>query len=331
MKGFVRRLIDCKNYYCNISSEARWLNSKKWAVGNLFFDYKRQITVTEQSGNDLTDYQVLVELNSSNFDFSHAKSDGSDIRFHDGSNLLDYWIEKWDSSNQEAKIWVKVPSIPASSSTSFYMYYGNPDVASASNGEDTFEFFDDFEDGTIDENKWSLSASVGDWYEENGTMNHAYGNYRLEMLSSIELGISDNFVLRTRLKEDDSKDIGCAISWDGQWDSGNLNQGYLICWGDAGTKRKIIRYDNGSKNLLSAIDGNAPSQWQIVEIIRKGGLIRFYYDGTNYDEVNDATYYHNRIGLYQWGTFDHAHFDWILIRKYTDPEPSVSIGSEETP
>ena len=63
----------------------------KWTINGIKFKYRRKITVTEQSGNDLTDYQVLVELNSSNFDFSHAKSDGSDIRFHDGNNfkLLD--------------------------------------------------------------------------------------------------------------------------------------------------------------------------------------------------------------------------------------------------
>ena len=85
--------MDCKDYYCNISSEAKWLNSKKWAIGDLFFGYRRQITVTEQSGNNLTDYRVLIELNSTNFDFSHVNGDGSDIRFYDGSNLYPYWVE----------------------------------------------------------------------------------------------------------------------------------------------------------------------------------------------------------------------------------------------
>ena len=145
MKGFVRRLIDCRDYYCNISPEAKWLNSKKWAIENLFFAYRRQITVTEQSGNDLTNYQVLIELNSTNFDFSHANEDGSDIRFYDGSNLLNYWIEKWNSVSQEAKIWVKVPNISANGTISFYMYYGNSNVASASNAENVFEFFENTE------------------------------------------------------------------------------------------------------------------------------------------------------------------------------------------
>ena len=43
--------------------------------------YHKEITIEENSGKSLTDYQVLVELNSANFDFSQAKSDGSDMRF----------------------------------------------------------------------------------------------------------------------------------------------------------------------------------------------------------------------------------------------------------
>ncbi|MCW7078265.1 MAG: hypothetical protein OCU22_03930, partial [Canidatus Methanoxibalbensis ujae] len=45
------------------------------------FKYIRKITITERSGNDLTDYQVLIELNSTNFNFAHAQSNGEDIRF----------------------------------------------------------------------------------------------------------------------------------------------------------------------------------------------------------------------------------------------------------
>ncbi|MCW7078186.1 MAG: hypothetical protein OCU22_03530, partial [Canidatus Methanoxibalbensis ujae] len=45
------------------------------------FKYYRSIYITERSGNNLTDYQVLVELNSTNFNFAHAQSNGEDIRF----------------------------------------------------------------------------------------------------------------------------------------------------------------------------------------------------------------------------------------------------------
>ena len=106
------------------------------------FKYYRLIYITERSGNDLTDYQVLVELNSSNFDFTHTQTNGEDIRFTDAAgNLLDYWIEKWDAVTEEAKVWVKVPTIPANDSVKIWMYYGNPSASSAENPYSTFDFF----------------------------------------------------------------------------------------------------------------------------------------------------------------------------------------------
>jgi len=114
------------------------------------FRYRRVITITEQSGSSLIDYQVLIELNSTNFNFSHTRSDGGDIRFTDtAGNLLPYWIESYDASAQTAKIFVKVPSLPANATIVIYMYYGNSSVFSESDGEATFEFFDDFENPII--------------------------------------------------------------------------------------------------------------------------------------------------------------------------------------
>ena len=67
--------------------------------------YRREITITNVNGT-YTDYQVLVQLNSSNFNFSHAQENGSDIRFvaSDDETLLNHWIEIWNSTNQSAKI-----------------------------------------------------------------------------------------------------------------------------------------------------------------------------------------------------------------------------------
>ena len=96
---------------------------------HLPFKYRRKITITEQSGNDLTYYQVLIELNSTNFDFSHAQTNGEDIRFTDANgNLLDYWIEEWDAVNEKARIWVEVPSIPANSEIEIYCYSDDTEI-----------------------------------------------------------------------------------------------------------------------------------------------------------------------------------------------------------
>lgn len=121
------------------------------------WEYDGIIKITETSGTNLDNYPVLVTLNSGNFNFVRAKNDGSDIRFSDiNDNELNYWIEDWNSGFDQAKIWVRVPHMPASGVTSVKIWYGNPSATSSSNGEAVFEFFDDFQGTSLDLNKWNV-------------------------------------------------------------------------------------------------------------------------------------------------------------------------------
>ena len=108
------------------------------------WNYRREVIVSN-SGTMLSYYQVLVKLDESNFDFSRVKVDGSDIRFthSDGTTELKYWTESWDSSNQLAYVWVRVPSL-ANGDTVIYLYYDNPTAVAISDGTTTFDFFDDY-------------------------------------------------------------------------------------------------------------------------------------------------------------------------------------------
>ncbi len=91
--------------------------------------YYREINITEETGvADLVNYTVKMVLTNSNFNFSNAKSDGSDVIFlaSDGSTPLPFWIEKWDSNAGEAVVWVKIPRIPRGGTVTIYMLYDNP-------------------------------------------------------------------------------------------------------------------------------------------------------------------------------------------------------------
>lgn|GEM_PF-5195533 len=113
--------------------------------------HSRQITINNP-GAALSDYQVLVTLDSSNFQFSQAKAKGEDIRFTNvGGVELPYWIENW--SLGDAKVWVKVASVPVEAS-SIRMLWGNADASSSSSGDATFEFFDDFEGTSLNTALW---------------------------------------------------------------------------------------------------------------------------------------------------------------------------------
>ncbi|RLE69044.1 MAG: hypothetical protein DRJ43_04570 [Thermoprotei archaeon] len=145
--GFV---MICLLFLTSVASASWW---------NVNWKYRREITITNVSGA-LTDYQILVELNSSNFNFSHAQEDGSDIRFvaNDDETLLSHWIEVWDFTNQSAKVWVNVSEI--TEGAKIFMYYGNENASDASDANATFIRV--------------IDGVVGAWHfdEGNGTIAH---------------------------------------------------------------------------------------------------------------------------------------------------------------
>jgi len=114
---------------------------------NELWHYRLPVIISNSSGQSLDDYQVLIKLDNSNFDFTKANAGGSDVRFtaDDGITERSYWIESWNNgSPSSAYIWVKIPHQEIGDTT-VYLYYknDNPAVDTTSNGLATFDFFDD--------------------------------------------------------------------------------------------------------------------------------------------------------------------------------------------
>src|SRR3989344_2183936 len=109
-----------------LQATSSWYNTS-WA-------YRRKITFDNSAQTEnLTNFPVLVKLDSTRINYSNTQDSGQDIRLtdSDGTTLLSYEIEKWDETGS-SYVWVKVPQIDASSSTdSIYMYYGNTSATDA--------------------------------------------------------------------------------------------------------------------------------------------------------------------------------------------------------
>lgn len=143
------------------------------------YKYRKKLTITGSMGAG-NGYQVLLKIGesagSSGADFhleGHAANFPNDIRFtaSDGITEYNYWIEKIEGTAPDriAYVWVKVNE-SLDSDVNLYVYYGNPVAVSTSNGDATFELFDDFNrawlgDGT---DIWNV------WIEGNGS---AYIDY----------------------------------------------------------------------------------------------------------------------------------------------------------
>jgi hypothetical protein len=105
------------------------------------WSYRVPVTITENSGTTLTNYQVKIEVDHD----SNMKPNFSDIRFVYDNEQLDYWLESF-VSHSSAIFWVKVPELTADVDVTIEMYYGNSSASSESDIHDTFIWGDDFED-----------------------------------------------------------------------------------------------------------------------------------------------------------------------------------------
>jgi hypothetical protein len=124
--------------------------------------YNRSIYIKENSGDDLTDYQVLINLSGDAFPVE-ANESGADIRFADeNGNMLNYWIEEYNYSAKKARIWVKVPEIPANETIALQMYWGNANATAMSSFDDTMDKLQ------VD------NSTVALWHFDNGSGNTVY-------------------------------------------------------------------------------------------------------------------------------------------------------------
>jgi hypothetical protein len=139
------------------------------------WNYRKQVNITGSSGAG-TNYQIILKvgessgasgydfhLNGHSANFPSGKNQSGDLRFtaSDGSTLLNFWVGgvSGSSPNRVANVWVKV-SADLGSNQSIYCYYGNSGASNASDGTNTFVFFDDFDGSSLDTTKWDSTGSI---------------------------------------------------------------------------------------------------------------------------------------------------------------------------
>jgi hypothetical protein len=104
--------------------------------------FKTHFLVANDSVQTLTNYQVLLVVNTAApIAAGHMRADGADIRF--SANvcspvvMYDYWIENFLNTDS-TRIWVNIPSLPASSVSQFVLWYGDTNAVAQSDFNLTF-------------------------------------------------------------------------------------------------------------------------------------------------------------------------------------------------
>jgi hypothetical protein len=260
------------------------------------------------------------------------RGDFGDLRFTSaGDSPLDYWIEaKTDDSL--ATVWVEVDAIAASDDTVIYMYYGNPAASSASNGDATFEFFDDFGG---DLSQWESQSTSGVYPGiESGYLRCGGGAtgspYGWTCLGSkpTYTGFQDNAVeFRYRV----ASNAICEVSFRGDYDSDTGYKGRSDQRPGEGQSFLKPPYTVGGWNFIISGDGDRPSVdvWYRGTITASGSTFNLYRDGVLKRTASDSQYSGpGQISL-QNHYGDYTDYDWVAVREFTAPEPTFSMGDEE--
>jgi len=294
---------------------------------------RKKIIIQENSGNDLTDYQVKLTVS---YD-SDMQSDFDDLRFIDPyGNELDYWMEGYTASTS-ATVWVKIPSIPKNSTTTIYMYYGNATATSSSDPDSTFVFFDSFENDTVgnEPSKWTFGPCTA-YFGGSGDGNSNAKKH--EVVSNSGLGGNET----ATPYGNNSLSLGSISAANNQDEyTGEYESQSFDLPKNAKIEYWIALYDN---SLDTGQDGMYfevmdSSDTQIVGDRWDGGYFGSGNGNTSMDDsftINSASSYPGAyIQFGMWGNDANndegkIQIDFVRVRSYIYPEPTYTIENEES-
>jgi len=300
--------------------------------------YRKSHIILGSTAGEVTDFQIkiVVHYGSGTDSGEHVylnekcRTDFGDIRFtdSDGVTELPYWIEN-KVDGDYAIFWVKVPNIPASpDSVTIYIYYGNPNATTTSDGKSTFLKFYDF--NTDESDEWTLDVGSWEWDTINGYL-------KLKTSASEDRARISGYTtptgiaIRARLYGSSSPDsyMDPSIIF-GYQDGSNfymarLNSQYnevQLYKKVAGTFTKI---GYSAKTIQT-------DTWYLLEVawISKDH-VKVWLDGTlEIDQTTDLEpWTDGGVGVRDY--FSESWYDYYLVRKYIEPEPSHGDwGPEES-
>ena len=305
-----------------------------WAYPD--WSHRQEITVANASAQQ-TDYQVRLIVAYA----AGMQADFDDLRFSNAAGAeLDFWLHtKIDSV--EAEIWVEVDDLAAVGDTTIYIYYGNDSAASASDGEETFLFFDDFDEGTLDPIKWiEVDIPADEIRVENGWLvfeRLINGSWNKAVIANTNFAHSD-----------------LSFESDYEWVNNNAQYDAIMYgWHDSGTGASyphlVYAYYNTGSGGASTVGTHV-----YEDGVSRSGEIGSWTVGTDYDvrvrmrESGGAYYEQSEDGGDTWlvsytSTYSTEadlrpawsfysgthHYDNARVRKWMDIEPVATFGEVE--
>lgn len=317
------------------------LNFSIWLDG---WKYRIKVIIKEISGNNLKNFQIPIEINTQILiKEGKMNEDRSDIRVadSDGISLLSYWIEYGCGSNN-TRIWIKVPLINANSEKIIFVYYGNKEAESISNGYDVFEFFEDGEDNVTE--RWEvIDGSMEKVFDPdfNSTVIRIKGPGTQIVSKKFISDWGGPYEVKLRVKWETFGIYGPRLWFllTNVTKKGEIPRGI---WGSFDSILAITVERGGGTNLNWLVGNgfkevNNNLNWEIKKIYnytikRDFNILEWKRDNITFLLTNGKLQVINNnvhIRIHTWDVNNDVRIANIQVRKFIYPEPMITLSREE--
>ncbi len=311
------------------------LPSFVWSWAEPSATYRDIVNYSHGDVSNLSGWQVNVTIDTATL-IAQGKMNGSTcaVRFYDDDDTtkLPYWLDVDTCNTSSTLYYVKL----VDNGTWGYIYY-DIDLTDESNGSAVFEFYDDFNDNSLDSSKWGISspAPAGAFVNETG------GTLQIHM--RIFPYTLRNFTEPVVMEYDAMIDADSyfhfgLIRFDGvQCDNFyySASNGYYIVAPQGNRFFESVACNKAFSTLFISIGLNS---WFKISVYDGKDVYntKYYINGTLYvNSLNATLFTYNYLspggGLEVDTPSTNLYVDNFRVRLYADPEPFGTLsGNEET-
>jgi len=282
------------------------------------------VEIIEQSAKDLSNYAIRIELTKENFDLWDKIGANAENLYVVDENyrVIPYWFEEIDMQNYFIRLWAKIPSIPANSKKKIFIFIESPNpYPDYRDPSKVFTFFDDFIGG-LDTTKWGLDTdawSGDDVIYTGGSDNEVYlkeftvTDGILESKTKLDTGARGNIKIRAdpNCFGAEAHSAMCAYDFNGRYPNSDI---------------RLRKFTSAGEVDLQVVSHTWDTEFHIWGISAIGSKLKLWLD---YTEITSAVDTDFASGTIAFGSdrIDSGciYFDWIRVRPFTDPEPTVNV------
>ncbi|MFH1823581.1 MAG: DUF2341 domain-containing protein [archaeon] len=308
------------------------------------WSYRKKHTLIGSGLGNQNNYQVKFKVyNTNGFDSgenvylgSNIQAGYQDLRFTNELGtvlgLLDYWIEQINPDH--AVVWVEVDNIGINKE--IYIYYGNTNAVSTSNGIETWNYFEDFETW----NNWKNYSSGGcvqniDFFGF-GVLEKIISNDPNGCYKNIPLSMSDFRFLGRKYRPN----TGSGGSYDRFGFEDATFNGYTFYIAGKVSGSGYFGFERreagSSKQTYSLTLAHPYDNWYIEELTKAdSSFLATEYDD-DHVEIGNVQEKDSKFKKKDFDTLTvrggyNYYLDWLAIGNFVNPEPSHGTWNlEET-